>query len=196
MNQQSPTELWGTRSLDRARRWLERIRSLAEGSIENTTVSDQVRQDIEDFVAAAVGEATEVLEKAKTQLENAYAGRGESKRRAQERALAFVNDWLRPRPLMRGILAVRHLDVHVEGRYSGRLLQISPGDPANFFKAWWTFPGIPPAQHALLRASSQLTPDELAQFNQHMLETNLLDVLSEMIADVSDFQSALAAELR
>jgi hypothetical protein len=108
-------------------------------------VPDAIRLDIEDFVAAALGEATEVLEKAKTQLAIVYMQRGESRTKAEKRALGFVRDWLRSRPrsIMPGMLAVRQLDVHVEGRYSGRVLHIQPTGSNPRVKVWWTHPAIP-----------------------------------------------------
>lgn len=192
-----PNPLWGARSLDRARRWLERIRPLVEGA-RATKVPDAVRLDIEDFVAAMLGEATEVLEKGKSQLIETYQQHGELRGRAKERAATFVDEWLRSRPrsIMPGMVAVRHLDVHFEARYSGRMIQIQPpgSDPA--VKVWWTHPAIPKAQHDLLYPSSRLSDDDLAAFNQYVKDTDLLDVLAEMLAEVTVFQDALANALR
>ncbi len=182
----------GARSLDRARRWLDRIRPLVEGSSGNAIVPDPVRLDVEDFVAAALGEATEVLEKGKTQLEQAYKSRGESKAQSEKRARDFVRAWLKPRPFMRGMLAVRQLDVHVQGRYSGRIIEIGAGIPV---KVWWTHPAIPEDQHDLLRESSRLSDAELEAFNQHVKETDLRDVLADTIAAMDEFQDALTREL-
>lgn len=186
--------LWGERSIERARRWIDRIRPLVDGATADA-VPEHVRFEIMDFTAAALGEAIEVLEKAKTQLEDAYRKRGKSKSQAEKRAKDFVRDWLQPRSFMRGMLAVRHLDVHVEARYSGRMIKMQANGASEGERVWWTHPAIPKSQHDLLHASSRLSEDELATFNQHMLDTDVLRVLAEMLDEVSQFQKALAAEL-
>ena len=188
-----PNALWGARSLDRAHRWLERIRPLVDGA-RATKVPDAVRLDIEDFVAAMLGEATEVLEKGESQLIETYRQRGESHRGAKERAGTFVAEWLksRPRSIMPGMRAVRHVDVHFEARYSGRMIQIQPSGSDPAVRVWWTHPAIPKAQHDLLYPSSRLSDADLAAFNQYMKDTDLLHVLAEMLTEATAFQDALA----
>lgn len=186
-------QVWAARSLDRVYRWKERIRGIVDEATGD--VPDHVREQIEDFTAATLRETADIFEKGKTQLAEAHKGNGESKDDAERMGRGFVNEWLEDKTFMRGMLAVRHLDVHVEARYSGRILQLSTAVPGGVVDEWWTHPAIPPDQHELLWPKSQLSAEELPEFNQYLHDTDLRNVLDRSHEQVTDFNGALSQEL-
>jgi hypothetical protein len=78
-----------------------------------------VRLRIQDFAAAAFGDLAGAFEKAKDELAFACREAGVGRDAAWRQARDFVSDWQAEHLLIRGLIAVRHADVHLELRSSG-----------------------------------------------------------------------------
>ena len=183
-------------SLDRVGRWIDRLRPLIEDVSD--AVPMDVRLNIQDFAAAAFGDLAGAFEKAKDEL--AFAGResGVGREAARRRAHEFVSDWLDEHLLIRGLIAVRHADVHLELRHSGRILRIALGsaNPDALRRDMWILPGLPAPINARLRPSSKLADAELDEFNRMLQEITVVSALEAAVETTStSFLPQLEAQM-
>jgi hypothetical protein len=157
-----------------------------------------VRLSIQDFTAAAIGDLAGAFEKAKNELAFALREAGVGKDTAWQQARVFVSDWLVEHLLIRGLIAVRHTDVHLELRHSGRILRIALGsaNPVALKPDMWILPGLPAHANARLRPGSQLADAELDEFNRMLQEITVVSALQAAADTISNsFLPQLEAQM-
>ena len=180
--------MWAQRSLERARRWIERLDTLTQEAFGK--VSEAQRKEIEDFTAACDGELMEIPYKVNEQLSYEYAQL--SLPDSEERAKQWVGEWMTDRVLLKGLSAVRHVDVHFEGRRSGRRIVDVVGIS---HREWWTHPGVHEPWNSRLYPSNRLSDSELADFNDRLLNTALVDVLRDAANQVGELLESASEEV-
>ena len=177
---------------ERAERWMGRLRPMVADA--GDPVDPATRRNIEDFVAAATAEITAVLYSGQAALERAHEDSTASGATARNNARQFRDDWLEPRYLMKGLSAVRHLNVHIASQASGRILFAAVG-AAPSRSDIWSHPGISPELNDRLSASAQLTPDELARFNADVGKKDVIEILADGLRLGRDYLDDVEQEI-
>ena len=181
-------------TVKRAERWFERIRPRVVDA--TVRLSDEERQEITDFVAAATGEIAAIIYQGRSALEIAFEEAGCSSDEARERAQGFSKNHVQSDYLLSGLFAVRALNVHIAPQESGRILIVSLGSSANSRSDYWTHPAIPDELAQRLDSATRMQETKRNKFNADVRNSELMDVLERGVQAAVAYLGEIEKEIK
>jgi hypothetical protein len=170
--------------IERVERWIQRLCELTDDASDS--MARERRRDISDFNAAALGDLAEVFEKGRSALAYSLRQQGVEEAGAKRKAGEFVADWRNGHLLIRGLAAVRHADVHLEPRVSGRVVHAFQAENDR-----WVLPGLTVELNNRLWPSSHLTQTDLKAFNEQLRGMTVVEALQHGVGLARDFVADL-----